>query len=97
MASNKNLPTEHTQPTYVAQMSTLRLQLNGRPYCKAVKELVPELTKAQIHGAVAGRNENELVLAALKIVVADLDRAEKASQQRLLELNEKLQGMEMIG
>jgi hypothetical protein len=95
MAINKISPTEQVLPTYEAQMSALRLQLNGRPYCKGVKDLVPELTKAQIHGAVAGRNENELVLAALKIVVADLERAEKAAQKRLSELTEKLQEMEV--
>ena len=83
MHDTKNLAVVEKAPSYQAKMSELRLQLRGRPYCNDVKELLPELSKATIHGAVNGRNENKLVLAALEIIVFKLDKAEQEARARL--------------
>jgi hypothetical protein len=90
MSANKIVAAEEGALSYEAQMSVLRGKLAGRPYCNDVKNMLPELTKAQIHGAVNGRNENPLVLAAIKIVVHRLDEAEKRTQERLNQLSEQL-------
>ena len=85
MDNAKNVASGENAPTYQAQMSALRLQLNGRPYQPAVSKLLPEVSKATIHGAVNGRNENALVLEALKIVVFNLEKEEQDARGRLQE------------
>jgi hypothetical protein len=93
-AAEKTAATSGSLP-YEVQMSNLRDKLAGRPYCKKVRELLPEVTKATIHGAVAGRNQNDLVLAALKIVVAKMEIDEKAKESRLCQLQEQLSELEL--
>lgn len=74
-------------------MSELRDKLAGRPYCNDIKQMLPELSKAQIRNLVNGRGESLLVLAALKIVLHKLDSKEQQSQRRLAELEGELMEM----
>jgi hypothetical protein len=83
MVADKILVSEQANTSYEAQMSALRIKLAGRPYCKAVGELLPGFSKATIHGAVNGRNQNEMVLTALKIVVFKLDKEQEKAQEHL--------------
>lgn len=79
-----------TPAAYDEQMSGLRQELSGQRYCKAVQNLLPEVSKATIHGAFNGRNRNEFVLAALKIVAFQLKKSEQQLQKVLTEAAEQL-------
>ena len=86
MATEKKATVELAAPTYEQEMASLRNRLAGRPYCREVKNLLPDMTKATIHGAVNGRNENALVLSALKIVVHKMELAQQTAENRLAEV-----------
>ena len=75
---------------YDEQMSGLRQELAGHRYCRKVQDLLPDVTKATVHGAFNGRNRNEFVLAALKIVAFQLKKSEEQIQKSLAEAAEQL-------
>jgi hypothetical protein len=91
MAPIKNIASAVSQPSYEAEMSALRANLAGRPYDKEVKDILPDLTKDHIRNVVNGKCSNPLVLAALKIVVYNLDSNEQRTQQKLSELAGRLE------
>ena len=66
---------------YAEKLVQARLDLAGGKYCKEVQLLLPDYSEHAIHNIVNGRGVNELVLAALLIVVGK--RAKKAASERL--------------
>ncbi|TGD82840.1 hypothetical protein [Hymenobacter wooponensis] len=84
MALTIEAPQTNTTPlSYGEEMKSLRSQLNGKPYCKGVKDLLPHLTPWQIRNAVNGRKEDALVLSALRIYVHKEKQALTEAQLRL--------------
>ena len=67
--------------SYEEKLASARRALNGGKYCKDVQALVPSYSQHAIHNIVNGRGTNELVMAALLIVVGK--RAKKAVSERL--------------
>lgn len=76
--------SENTQ-TFVATkpLSELKHLLRGRPYMRAVRAILPTLTPWAIRNAVNEKNENQQVVAALEIAIAQMDEAEKQANRAL--------------
>jgi hypothetical protein len=83
MRNTQSISHPNTSGSYSERMSALREQLRGRPYCVAIKNMLPDVSKATIHGAINGRNENELVLSALRIAIFKMDKSEEEARDRL--------------
>lgn len=66
---------------YAEKLVKARVALAGGRYCQEVRELLPSYSMHAIHNIVNGRGVNELVLAALLIVVGK--KAKKATDERL--------------
>jgi hypothetical protein len=94
MAQRKKTTPKLEGSAYDAEMSDLREKLNGRPYCQRVQDLVPEFTKYRIRNIVNGRGKNQLVLAALKIVVHKMDSGQQQEEKRVSELTKVLVELE---
>ena len=77
---NKLLNAPRTR-FYAEKLVKARDELRGGTYCKEVQALVTSYNEHAIHNIVNGRGVNELVLAALLIVVGK--RAKKAASERL--------------
>jgi hypothetical protein len=90
----KNTKMEPTlandQLPYGERMAVLRAQLKGRKYTRKVQNILPELSDWQIRNAVNGRTPNELVLAAVKIVIHKLDQEHAEALNLLKEAGEKV-------
>lgn len=74
-------PTAAGGTLYAEKLAQARAALDGGKYCKDVRELVPTYSEHAIRNIVNGRGTNELVLAALLIVVGK--RAKKAQSEHL--------------
>ena len=77
---NKLLNASDTR-FYAEKLVKARGELAGGKYCRDVQALLPTYSDHAIHNIVNGRGVNELVLAALLIVVGK--RAKKAASERL--------------
>jgi hypothetical protein len=91
MSHTKNHAPVVQQSSYEAEMSTLRERLAGRSYVNGVKNMLPDLSKDHIRNVVNGKCSNQLVLAALKIVLHKLDLEQQEADKRLSELTGKLE------